>query len=210
MCLDPKIIYCREHLQIHINTNPKLKTEHNFTEITRASKEIISIQIESSMHHLKLLRAEVIQLNKDLICHFVDKMQSNTQIIRDREELYEAARDYIEENDRVLNKNIKSKVEEVILKNIKNPEEIGSELESFKEELVKTYTLENELKRIRDKNNKIYEEQIVVPNNKLSDFEEINDQNQKLEEELKNLKEQYGSMIKRFEFEKGEFINRPQ
>ena len=48
MCLDPKVIYCREHLQIHINTNPKHKTEHNFTEITRASKEIINIQIESS------------------------------------------------------------------------------------------------------------------------------------------------------------------
>ena len=38
-------------------------------------------------------------------------------------------------------------------------------------ELAKTYKLENELKRIRDKNNKIYEEQIAVPNNKLSDFE---------------------------------------
>ena len=162
------------------------------------------------MHHLNLLRAEVIQLNKDLICHFVDKTQSNMQIIRDREELYEAASDYMEENDRVLNKNIKSKEEEFILKNIKNPEEIGSELESFKEELVKTYTLENELKRIREKTMKYMRNKLQCLNNELSDFEEINDQNQKLEGELKNLKEQYGSMIKRFDLRKENLLTKPR
>ena len=203
MCPDLKVLYCRQHLQIHINANPKHKAEHNFTEITRASKEILNIQIESSMHHLNLLRADVIQLNKDLICHFVEKTQSTMQIIRNREELYEAASDYMEKNHRVLNKDNKSEVEEFILKNIKNPEEIGSELESFKEDLVKTYKLENELKRIRDKNNEIYEEQIAVLNKKI---EEINDENQELGGELKTLKEKYDSEIKRFELEKGEFI----